>query len=190
MYCVSKMRMQMQWHPSLASLAASLALPARATEIVLIYSRVCNVANLPLKIIKLQEETFKLKRFLRPRQVSNLGIGDSLTLTSSCTTYYPMTLKVQLQSEGKLLSSITTWSHEHYIASHMMESYYDAFHIKRHRRLLKKLMMVHVELTNSDISSKIGFEDLATIGQRWSLMPSLMLSDDMPVRSMVTSSID
>jgi len=34
----------------------------------------CTVANSPLKIVKLQEETFKLKRFLRLWQVSKLGL--------------------------------------------------------------------------------------------------------------------
>jgi len=45
-----------------------------------------------------------------------------------------------------------------------MESYSNAFYIKRHRRHSKKLMMVYVELTNPDLSSKIGLEDLAIIG--------------------------
>jgi len=34
----------------------------------------------------------------------------------------------QLPSEGKLLDSTTTPSHEHYIADHMMEFYFAAFH--------------------------------------------------------------
>ena len=52
-----------------------------------------------------------------------------------------------------------------------MESYFNAFHTKRHMRHTKrhmrhskKLMTVHVELTNPDLSSETGFEDLATIG--------------------------
>jgi len=39
-------------------------------------------------------------------------------------------------------------SREHYFNDRMMESYSAAFHIKRHRRNLKKLIMVHAELTN------------------------------------------
>ena len=46
----------------------------------------------------------------------------------------------------------------------MMESYCDAFHTKRHKWCSKKLMTVHVELTNPDLSSEIGFEVVATIG--------------------------
>jgi len=52
---------------ALASLAASLTLPARALERVLVYSRDLYVVNSPLKIVKPQKETFKLKRFLRFR---------------------------------------------------------------------------------------------------------------------------
>ena len=48
----------------------------------------------------------------------------------------------------------------------MMESYSDAFHLKRHRRRSKKLMMVCAELTNPDPSSETGLEDLAIIGRR------------------------
>jgi len=54
---------------ALASLAASLALPTGATKRVLIYSCDLYYCKSPLKIEKLQEETFKLKRFFRLRQV-------------------------------------------------------------------------------------------------------------------------
>jgi len=67
-----------------------------------------------------------------------------------------------------------------------MESCSDDFHTKRHIKHSKKLMMVCAELTNLDLSSDIGSEDLAIIGRRWSLMPSPMLSDVMHVRSTVT----
>jgi len=70
-----------------------------------------------------------------------------------------------------------------------MESYSDAFHIKRHRRRSKKLMMVCAEFTNPDLSSETRFEEMAIIVRRWSLMPSPMLSDAMSVRSTVTSSV-
>ena len=52
----------------------------------------------------------------------------------------------------------------HCITDRMMESYSDAFHIKRHGKRSKKLMMVCVKLTNPDPSSKTGLEDLAIIG--------------------------
>ena len=174
---------------TLEFLAASLTLLAGGTERVLIYSRDLYCWNLPLKRVKLQEETFKLKRFLRLRQVSNPGIGDSLTFTSSYTAYCLITPRRQLPSEGKLLDFITMRSRGHYIVDHMVKSYSDAFHIKRHRRCSKKLMTVHIELTDSDQSSKTSFEDLTIIGQRWSLTLSPMLSDAIPVRSIMTSSI-
>ena len=83
-------------------------------------------------------------------------------------------------SEGKLIGSILKWSREHCIIGRTMESYSDAFHTNRNRRRLKKLMMVHVELTN-DLNSETSLEDMATIGRRRSLMSSPMLSDAMPV---------
>jgi len=130
MYHVSKMHMQVYWHPSLLHW---LFWPEPQRE----YSStvvICTVANSPLKTVKLQKEIFKLKRFLRLQHVSNLGIDDSLTLTSSYTAYCLMLLRRQLPSEGKLLDSITMRSCEHCITDHTMESYSDAFHIKRHRR--------------------------------------------------------
>ena len=48
----------------------------------------------------------------------------------------------------------------------MMESYFVAFHIKRHMRHSKKLMMVCAELTNPDLSSETSLEDLPVIGRR------------------------
>ena len=126
----------------------------------------CTAINSPLKTVKFQEKTFKSKRFLRLRQVSNLETGDSLTLTLSCITYYLITPRRQLPSERKLLSSIIMRSCEHCIAGRMMVSYYDDLYIKRHRRRSKKLTTVSAELTNPDLSSEIGFEDLATIGRR------------------------
>jgi len=128
-------------------------------------------------------------RFLRLQQISSLGIGDSLTSTSSYMAYCLVTLKRQLLSEGKLIDSITIRSCKHCIANRMMESCSDAFHTKRHMRHSKKLMMVCTELTNPDPSSETGSEDLAIIGRRWSLTPSPMLSDVMHIRSTVTLSI-
>jgi len=48
---------------ALASLAPLMALPAGATKKVLIYSRDLYCCKSPLKTIKPQKETFKLKRF-------------------------------------------------------------------------------------------------------------------------------
>jgi len=90
----------------------------------------------------------------------------------------------QLPSEEKLLDSITMC-----IVNRMLESYSDAIHTKRHRRHSKKFTMLCTKLTNPDPSSETGSEDLAIIGRRWSLTPSPILSDAMPVRSTITSSI-
>ena len=53
---------------ALAFLATSLALLAGATEKVLVYSHTCTAQNSPLKKVKLQEETFKSKKFKRLQQ--------------------------------------------------------------------------------------------------------------------------
>jgi len=110
-------------------------------------------------------------------------------MTLSCMAYCLMTPRRQLRSQGKPLDSIIMRSCEHCIVDRTTESYSDAFHIRRHRRRSKKLMTGCTELTNPNLSSKIGLEDLAITGRRWSLTPSPMLSDAMPVRSTVTLSI-
>jgi len=103
MYHVSKMRMQTHWHPSLLHWPFQPE-PRREYLSTVV---TCTVANSPWETVELQEETFKSKSFLRLRQVSNLGISDSLTSTSSYMTYRLMNPKRQLPSEGKLLDSIT-----------------------------------------------------------------------------------
>jgi len=100
-----------------------------------------------------------------------------------------MTLKRRLPLEGKLLDSTTTRLHEHCITNRMMESSSAAYHIKRRRKHSKRLMMVRAELTNLVQSLKIDSKYCDIIGQRWSLTPSLSLSDAIPVRSMATSFI-
>ena len=98
-----------------------------------------------------------------------------------------MTLKRWLPLKGRPLDPITIWSREHCIVDHMMESSSVACHTKKHMRHSKKLMTVCVELTSSVQNLEIDSKDWDIIGQRWSLIPSLTLSDATPVRFMVTS---
>jgi len=98
-----------------------------------------------------------------------------------------MTLKRRLPLKGRPLDSITMWSHEYCITDHMVESSSATYHTKKHRRHSKKFMTVCVELTNLVQNLEIDSKDWVIIGQRWSLMPSLALSDATPVRSMLTS---
>jgi len=100
-----------------------------------------------------------------------------------------MIITRQLSSKRKLLDSITIRSRKHYIVDHMMEYYSVAFHTKRHRRHLRKLTTAWAELTNLDPKLVTDFKDLATTAQRRFMMPLPTLSDAMPVRSLVTSSI-
>ena len=83
---------------ALASLATSLLLTIGTEERVLVV--ICTIINSPMKTAKFQEETFKLKRFLRFRQVSNLDIRGSLTLTSSCMACCLMIAKMKEQSKS------------------------------------------------------------------------------------------
>ena len=150
---------------ALASLVASLALPNEATEKVLIYNHNLCCPNSPLKKVKLQEKTFKSKRFWRLQQVQNSEIGDSQSLTSSYKASCSTTPKRQSPSAKRLLDSTTIRLRGHYITDRMMESYSTAFHTKSHRRHPGKLTTVCAELTNLDLSLETGFEDLATIGR-------------------------
>ena len=90
---------------ALTSLAASLALSVRATERVLVYSRDLYCCKFTLKDNITPREDLKVKEVLET--LTNLGTGDSLTLTLSCTVYCLSTLRRQLSSEGKLLDTIT-----------------------------------------------------------------------------------
>ena len=162
MYRVSKIRMQIHWRPSLLHWPFQLE-PQRGYSSTFV---TCTVTHSSMKTVKIQEETFKLNNFLRLRQVSNLGIDDSLTLTSSCTAYCQMTLRRQLPSERKLLNFITMRSCEYCIADCTKEFYSNVFHTKRHKGHSKKFMMVRVKLTSLAPSSKTGLEDLATTGRR------------------------
>jgi len=158
MYLANKMHMQMHW--LLLSLHCLFQLEPRRKYSSTVTT--CIVRSSPLKIIRLQNEAFKSKRFLRPQQIQNLGIGDSHSSTISYMAYYLMTTGRQLPSEGKLLDSATIRSREHYITDHMMESYSTAFHIKRHIKPSEKLVTVCAELTNPDPNLEIDSQDLAT----------------------------
>ena len=146
---------------ALASLAASLALPAGATERVLVYSRDLYCCKFVLEDSRTPRGDLQVKEVCETSTILNLEIGDSLILTSSCMGYFLMTLKKQLPSEGKPLDSIIMQLCKHCIADRMIESYSDAFHIRRHKRRSKKLVTVCAELTNPDLSSETGLEDLA-----------------------------
>jgi len=78
---------------------------------------------------------------------------------------------------------------EHCIADRLMESSSADYHIKRHRKHSKWLMMVSAKLTNLVQILETDSENWDIISQRWSLMPSLMLNGATLVRSMATSFI-
>jgi len=102
MYRDNKIHMQMHWRPSPLRWPFQPE-PRRKYSLIVM---TCTVANSPLKTVKLQEEAFKSKRFLRFWQVSSLGIGVFLTSISSYMAYCLTTARRQLPSERKLLNSI------------------------------------------------------------------------------------
>jgi len=142
----------------------------------------------PSKIIRLQREAFKLKKFLIPQQVQNLGIDDSLSSTMFYMAYYSMISRWQLPSEGMHLDYTKMQSYEHYIANLTMESCFAAFRTKRHRKPWGKVTIGCAALANPNPNLEIDSKDLATTDQRWFLMLSYMLSGVTPVRSSMTSS--
>ena len=89
---VNKKHMQTRWHPSPLHWPFQLDPRRKYSSTV----ATCTAANLPLKTIRLQEETFKSKRFSRFWQASSLGIGNSLSLTLSYMTYCLTTPRRQL----------------------------------------------------------------------------------------------
>ena len=157
------LRQQNAHADALASLAASLALPAGAKEKILLHNHDLYCPKFAFEEIRLQKDTFESKRFWRLQQVQNSGIGDSRSSTLSYMASCLATPRRQLPSEERLLDFTTMRLREHYIADRMMESCSSVFHTKRPMRHLGKFTAVCAELTNSDLSSEA--EDLATMAE-------------------------
>jgi len=145
---------------ALASLAASLALPAGATERVLVYSRELYYKKFTLEDNKTPRRDLQVKEVLETLT--------SLELRDWRFPYIDFVLYGILPDDPKEAAAIRRKapmrSCKHCITDRMMEYYSDAFHIKRHRRHSKNLMTVCAEFTNLDLSSETGLEDLAIIG--------------------------
>jgi len=150
---------------ALASLAASLALPARAKERALIYSHDLYYYKFALEASKTPRGDLQVKKVLETS--TSLKPRDWKFPYIDFVLYgiLPDDPKEELPLEGKLLGFITMRSREHYIIGRMMKSYSNTFHTTRHMRRSKKLMTVYVELTNLELSSETGFEDLAVTGR-------------------------
>ena len=87
---------------TLASLAASLALPVGVVEKILVTARTCVVQESILRITRGRQEIVKSKKLLSRQLAQSLETGDSLTLIMSCTASCLRTPKKQLLLEGKL----------------------------------------------------------------------------------------
>ena len=116
---------------ALASLATSLALPARTTEKVLVYSHDLYCLRFAFKENQKSIGDLQVKEALRTSTGPELRDWDSRTSTMHCTVFCLMTLKKRLPLEGKPLNSTIMRSQEHCIADRMMESSSAACHIKR-----------------------------------------------------------
>jgi len=154
--------------------AASLALPAGVTEKVLVYSYDLYCPNFALEDNQTLTGGLQVKESLETSAGQSSKIGDSHISTTSYMAYCLMILKRRLSSEGRPLDSTTMRYHEHCIADRMMESSSATYHIKRHMRHSKRLMMACADLTNLVQSLVIDSEGSDITGRRWSL-PSLML---------------
>ena len=106
---------------ALASLAASLAPPAEATEKVLVYSHDLYCPKFALEDNQTPTGDLQVKEALQTSADSELRGWRFSYIDTHCTTYCPMTLKRQLPLKEKLLDSTTTRSREHCIIDHMME---------------------------------------------------------------------
>ena len=92
---------------ALASLTASLVLPAGATKKVLVYSRDLYCCKFAIENSKTSRGNLQVKEVLETSTSIELRDWRFSYITSSYTTYCRMTLRGQLPSEGKLLDSIT-----------------------------------------------------------------------------------
>jgi len=172
-----------------ASLTALLVLPAEPIERVLICSRDLYCCKFALENSKTLRGDLQVKEILET--------STSLEPWNWRFSYIDFFLYGILPDDPKEATAIRRKAPRFYnnaITRILYRRSYDGILLwclshKEARRRSKKLMTTHVDLTNPDLSSEIGLEDLATIGQRWSLTPSPMLSDAMPVRFKVTSSI-
>ena len=92
---------------ALAFRAASLALPTRATEKVLVYIHDLYCTKFALEDNQTPTEDLQVKEALETSTVQSSGIGNSYTVTTPCTGYYPMTPKRRPLLKGSPLDSIT-----------------------------------------------------------------------------------
>ena len=131
---------------ALASLTASLALPAGAVEKILVYSYDLYCPRFIFEDHQKPTGDRRVKEALELQQVQSSGTSDSHTSTMHCTAPFLMTPKRQLPLEGKPLNSIIMRSREHCTLDRMMGSSFAACHRRRHRKYSKKRMTACVEL--------------------------------------------
>jgi len=130
-------RQQNAYADTLASLTASLALLVKATEKVLVYSCDLCCCKFALKDNRTPRRDLQVKEVLETS--TSLEPKDCRFSYIDFILYdiLHMTPKRQPSSEGKPLDSITMRLCKYCIADHMMESYSDTFHTKRHKRRSK-----------------------------------------------------
>ena len=116
---------------ALASLAASLALPAGAVEKVFIYSHDLYCPRIALEDYQESKRDCQGREVLESQPVWSLETGDFLTLTMSCTASCLRTPKKWLPFEGKPPNSTIMRLREHCIIDRMMGSCSAAFHQRR-----------------------------------------------------------
>jgi len=131
---------------ALAFLAASLTLPAGATEKVLIYCHDLYCSKFVFEESQNPRGDLQVEEVLETSTGPDSGIDDS----RSSTVLYGILPNDPKEAAAirRLLDSTTMRLHEHYIIDRMMESYSATFHTKRHMRHSGTLTVVCAELTN------------------------------------------
>ena len=107
---------------ALASLAASLALPAGVMEKVFVYSHDLYCPKIPLGDYPGQREIVAVKKHLKCQPLQSLKTGDSPILILSYTAFCPKTPRRRPPFGGKPPNSTIMRFHEHCIVDRMTGS--------------------------------------------------------------------
>ena len=151
---------------ALASLAASLALPAGAVEKILIYSHDLCCPRFAFEDHQKPTGDRQVKEVLETSTGPKLRDWRFPYIDYALYDIFPDDPKEAAVIRRKALKSTIMRSREHYIADRMMGSSSGACHRRRYRKYSKKRMTACVELISLVRSLEIDSEDCGIIGQR------------------------
>jgi len=169
MYRVSKMHIQTHWHPSTYHWPFHLETPRKYSFIVATYI----AANLSLKTVKLQEE--QVKEVLETSTSIEPSDWRFPSIDFILYGILPDGTKEEATIRRKTLDSITMGLCRYYIITIWWNLALMPF-TQRGTWSTQRSSLWYMQSSPTQ-TSETGSEDLAIIGRRWSLTPSLMLSD-------------